>query len=495
MDTEDTGESGASGDSGDTATVLPVDADEDGFDDDVDCNDDDPEIHPDAVEVPCNGIDEDCDEGDAADLHARVGETTLAEALADVELTGLVCLGPGTWSGPLDFGGRDLVVQSSGGSEVTFLEPDGEAVLVQAVGGEDAVLQGFTLRGTDTEHGAVNVSDTKLTLRDVRISDFSLDCLGSCPPLVEVDAGALILEQVDLADNTVLADGGSTQADQAVLVAVDGTLTWQGGRVIGNSLRSDSTASGLASLLTLTGPSGSLVDLDLDDNLVQSRDRVTAVWVDAVPDFTAVRLRQRGNIVHDGDGSVGDPGRGLLWIQDSMATIDNLVQAGNQLTGGQGHYALTTVGASMLTLEQATVLSNDVADAEYGVVLYEVHEGAGSTLDLNGVIISDNVSSHVTAGLFFSLEEDLVFAFAYLWDNDDDRVVSPRGSSLLLTDYSGVAVVEPTFEDALDPDPWNWDLRLLSGTDLVDQGDPFKSDPDGSDCDPGAYGGPEAWSE
>ena len=44
----------------DTGTYVPVDADGDGFTDDVDCNDDDPEINPYAAEL-CDDIDNDCD--------------------------------------------------------------------------------------------------------------------------------------------------------------------------------------------------------------------------------------------------------------------------------------------------------------------------------------------------------------------------------------------------------------------------------------------------
>ena len=62
-DTDDTGDTEDTGDTGDTGDTdeTSVDADEDGFTDDVDCDDSDPDVNPDAPES-CNGIDDDCDE-------------------------------------------------------------------------------------------------------------------------------------------------------------------------------------------------------------------------------------------------------------------------------------------------------------------------------------------------------------------------------------------------------------------------------------------------
>jgi len=61
-------DSAPAGDSGDdSAPPTPVDADSDGFTDDVDCHDDDPDAYPGshATEVPGDGIDVDCDGQDA----------------------------------------------------------------------------------------------------------------------------------------------------------------------------------------------------------------------------------------------------------------------------------------------------------------------------------------------------------------------------------------------------------------------------------------------
>lgn len=57
---DDTGDTGDTGIEDDTGETGPVDADSDGYTDDVDCDDNDPNVNPEAVE-DCNGIDDDCD--------------------------------------------------------------------------------------------------------------------------------------------------------------------------------------------------------------------------------------------------------------------------------------------------------------------------------------------------------------------------------------------------------------------------------------------------
>jgi hypothetical protein len=54
----------------------------------------------------------------------------------------------------------------------------------------------------------------------------------------------------------------------------------------------------------------------------------------------------------------------------------------------------------------------------------------------------------------------------------------------------GIGGVDPQFVDISSEDPLLWDLHLQGASGLIHAGDPSILNPDGSQSDIGAYGGP-----
>ncbi len=248
-DSADTGDTppADTADTSDTAPPVdtgPFDRDEDGVPDKDDCAPDDPDISPDHDEVPCNGIDDDCSDKTDDGQPVALGDGDLAAALADFVSGDTLCLEAGSWTGPLDYGGRDLVVASQDGPDATTVElhgAAGPAVIVRG-GEKDARLIGFTVRNAvGGEGSALAVSGSTFSAQDVTFADFSEDtcnsdyccavrgCVGQ---LFDLDDATVDLGGVWLRDSTLIRSDEYSIASASVIDVRGGsTVSWSGGGV------------------------------------------------------------------------------------------------------------------------------------------------------------------------------------------------------------------------------------------------------------------------
>ncbi len=136
-----------------------------------------------------------------------------------------IVVAPGIYYEQLDFLGKDIVVRSSDGADVTFISGDGKSgTLVCFTSGEpsSATLQGFTLTdGLGYDGGAVVIDDSGATIRDcVFVYNGDIPRGGNAGTREGGNGGAIVvyygyaeLDRCDFYDNATGGSGGAVYAD------------------------------------------------------------------------------------------------------------------------------------------------------------------------------------------------------------------------------------------------------------------------------------------
>ncbi len=440
-DTSDTSDTSDTPDTSDTSD--PVDADADGWPAPEDCDDADPAVFPGATET-CDGVDADCD--GVVDFGWRVPDdyATIPGALAAATGGEHICVAPGDWAGPIDFAGKDVIVESDEGAAVTRLYGDGSGPVVRFVTGEapGAQLRGFTVTGGVAEYGGgVHVDGAGPTLTDLIVTaNLATDTYDAGGGGIYVTGGTPELVRVDIVGNTLRATTRSARGGG--LYAVDSTLRLTDVRVLRNTTSEgyEGTAEGAGLAL----------------------ERSTAY---------ARRLQVVGN-VHAGWYGTG-VGASLI---DAELTGTNVVIAGNT---GRGVGGAVYARASRLGLRNATLAGNTAG----GVYLAD---SAASTLW--NAAITGNSGDGTGDGLYVDGVASAAVRYTDLHGNgalDVGGMDDPVGAD-------GNVSVAPDYADTTSADPTAWDLSLAAGSALLDAGDPAILDFDGSPSDIGAWGGPDA---
>ena len=137
----------------------------------------------------------------------------IQQAITAASSGDIINVGPGTWTGRVDFRGKDLWIRSTSGMEATILDAQGLSSVVMFISGEGsgAILEGFTVtRGTgqlfqgDLTGGGVQIVESSPTIRDCHFTNNNATFGGG----VAIWEGSPVIEDCLFTNNSANYDGG-----------------------------------------------------------------------------------------------------------------------------------------------------------------------------------------------------------------------------------------------------------------------------------------------
>ncbi len=442
-----------------------------GGDDDVSAGDDDTTASDDDVTGDDDQADDDstgdddssssgaCD-GLGADLRVPQDQPTIQGALNAAVPGDRICVEPGIYTGQVDYLGKAVELFGAHGAAETILSGGGSGPVVTFAGGEgpDSVLRGFTVAdGVADKGGGIFVQWSSATLEDLVVRDCEASNRGGG---IAVDGGSVDLRRSRIESCLSVHYGGG-------LAALDSSVSLTGVWFVANTAYS----SGGGMLVTESFFKGENVML-WGSSAGHEGGGVNA-------DDSTLEL---SHVVFA--GNTADSCGGGLMATTTAVTGTNLVFAGN-VCGGTGGGIKTNDSNGQATLELRNVtLVGNAADAPAGAI---DGDGVGGKR-LESAVVAHNSTGYMCGGLRGS---PFILRYSDVWDNVEELENcvgwSPQPGNLV-----GNLTAEPMFADTTGADPASWNLHLQTASELVDAGDAFFLDPDGTISDMGAFGGPGA---
>jgi len=166
----------------------------------------------------------------------------------------VVLVGPGLWTGWLNFRGKDITLQSVDGPEFTTIDGDGSPSAVAIYSGETsaAVLRGFTITGSGTGTlyegvtlgAGLYILNSSPTIEDCIIRD----CAAMMGGGVSIWNGNPTLRNVVIRDNWATIDGGGMRIHHLSNPVLEGCqLLDNGADVYGGALAYGNDSDGIHS--------------------------------------------------------------------------------------------------------------------------------------------------------------------------------------------------------------------------------------------------------
>ncbi|HJN74726.1 MAG TPA: putative metal-binding motif-containing protein [Myxococcota bacterium] len=457
-------------------TTEGCDAPEGYADNPDDCDDGDSKVHPGADEH-CDGVDEDCDgvyDDNAEDAPAWYVDAD-SDGYGAGDPTRQCDAPPGHASSSDDCDDSDET-QFPGADEVCNDEDDDCDGVV-----DDA-------NRVPTDHASIQDALDAASKGD-------LVCVeaGTYKEVLDFDGKAVRLHSTEGSDNTVLSGPGGDSV--VYLVGADAEL-------VGFTIQGGDAAFGAG--VYVYGGDPHLEDLVITDN---SCDESTCYGTGIYLGYSAATLSNLRIVDNVADGDT-IWGAGLSCEQCSL-DAENVWISGNEAIGSS---YVTSSGMSLSSSDSSVfdglVVAGNTAETTtlYSAGIW-VYSG-GTTAFFNASVVGNlgiyasaygegitaysssspsatnvDVSGHeIGWASLYSSSPSMTYSNAYN-ETDDPDTTEIDGTN-------GNISTEPGYTDTSGADAGSWDLSLRSASDLIDAGDPSRSDTDGSVSDIGAYGGP-----
>jgi nitrous oxidase accessory protein NosD len=331
-----------------------------------------------------------------------------------------VSVSPGTYAERIDFGTKDLTVESTGGAAATIIDGGslGSVVVMNAQAGESPTLRGFTVR-----NGRALFDD------------------GYTGGGVRTTGGPAVIEDNVITANATCDSGGGISArfSQAII---------RGNRITGNFQSGCSGGAGGGGVLI--GGDGSVT---LVDNVIVNNSHGS--WGSGVSLFAAGTPTIARNVIRNNSGALG--GGGFWIVNHSDAQIEDNLIVGNSADQGAGVYLSVPSGERGAVLVNNTVVANV---GSIGTALYSV--GFDGTARVANNILSGGGTSVVYCDPSYDQNPPVI---------EFNDVVQTEGGARYggicadLTGSNGNVSLAPAFVDAPAGD-----YHLSPASALIDSG-------------------------
>lgn len=451
-------------------------------------------------------------------IHVPADYPTIQAAIDASTKGDTILVASGTYVGPgnvnLNFGGRDIAVQSAAGAAATILDGQLSARAFILAGGETlaATIDGFTMVNcSGIEGGAVFVDASAVTIRNCVISG----CTALGHPngtgfegggAIMVRSGAnVVIDDCTISDNEALiASGGALYVRIGSTASVTDT-TFEGN--VANIGPSGASGSGGVSHITAAS-SASFENCTFISNKAQGRGGALSISGDSPAKLTVINclfhgnssgaegggLRSSGLLLlenskfvqnsssDDGGGAeVGDYGATVVGcvfelneaqvsgggLHSQGASIVNCIFNGNVTPGDGGGLAVATIGAG----EMINLLFTGNSAARGGAIftycnpLIRSCTFVGNSASAGGTLYNATPSS---VCMPTTLSNCIVWEIGPNPLLNSQGLVIPVNYSNVQGGYPGAGNIDG---DPLFVDPANDDYRLSAGSPSIDAGD------------------------